>query len=267
MASTSWLWGYGGGIEGGQQQTSPSSVPSGNVNDDQCGGFSNIFDCPTVNNNTGGQDDVRMPELSSPCSSPGARQQDTPEEQTAGIFHTCTFSSPPNTKRATTESPRCKKRTTATEAYNKGLLLQYLVDNASQLDICNFNRDTTTSALDSYEMNWEGHQPLTPSTWREDQEDDDCASIVSASEMRLMRRRRRRGVLSPPRTNSRLHVVSPVSPNKIGNGGDESRSVPGFGIAFPADVADPHKGKQKKWQPSWDGTISVSSSGDSGGTA
>mmetsp|Transcript_41924 Transcript_41924/g.75550 ORF Transcript_41924/g.75550 Transcript_41924/m.75550 type:complete len:153 (-) Transcript_41924:19-477(-) len=133
--------------------------------------------------------DVRM-RFSS--SSPGARQE-----------HQCINSS---MKTYSSPSKVTHTHTTATEAFNKGLLLQYILSILSQLHCC--NHDSTDDC--EYETNWKGHQPLTPYTWSF--ADDDTLSVISASELRLMRRRRRRGVKMEygHRRDSIIHVPAQV---------------------------------------------------------
>lgn len=177
--------------------------------------------------------DVRMPELSLDycSSSPGTRQDDD---------------SPP-------------KRIAFMEAYNKGMLLQYMINSASEIDYCCNNKHV---AEDDYETKWRGHQPLTPSTWSSakndyiDELNDTSGSVVSASEQRFMRRRRRRGVLPPSKrgednnNNISMHVTKA---NNNNNNVEPQRDtiLPGWGIPFPGDVIDPHlvPKKKEKWHP------------------
>ena len=175
---------------------------------------------------------VRVPELSLDycSSSPGTRQDDD---------------SPP-------------KRIAFMEAYNKGMLLQYMINSASEIDYCCNNKHV---AEDDYETKWRGHQPLTPSTWSSakndyiDELNDTSGRVVSASEQRFMRRRRRRGVLPPSKrgednNNISMHVSKA---NNNNNNVEPQRDtiLPGWGIPFPGDVIDPHlvPKKKEKWHP------------------
>lgn len=172
-----------------------------------------------------------------------------------------TFTTP---SRSTKAPPR-RKRTTAAEAYNKGLLLPYILDSARELDLC--NRDCTVD----YESTWQGHQPLTPSPWEEDDAVEEsptadpgsAATTATASEQRLMRRRRRRGVvLSPPRGGDAAKVGGGVEPTMAAalhnNGTLVPRDLARCSIPFPEDVVDPHILAKERWHPS---ESSVSSGG------
>lgn len=159
------------------------------------------------------------------CSSPGARQgDDAPTPMSP--FPMLSYASPPRST--------ARKRITALEAYNTGMLFQYMIDCVSDLQNC-CNRDSTVD----YEKKWVGHQPLTPNTWAAD--GDDTASIVSTSELRLNRRRRRRGVLSP-----KLGAKIGIDSRTISEDGSHD-FVPS--IPFPGDVVDPHMSPKKKWHP------------------
>lgn len=80
-------------------------------------------------------------------------------------------------------------RPTFADAYNEGMLLEYFVSNASQLDCC--TSEDEDCAVEDYETKWEGHQPLTPNNITINH----SLSTVSASEQRLRRGRRRRGIM------------------------------------------------------------------------
>lgn len=229
----SWLWpsfdrGGFGGIGGGESPLSGQRDEKDNKSplSDHGRGF---WSEPEA---VDGAPEIRMPELSSPCSSPGARQENDDND---GI----PIRPPPKIRR--------KNSITAAEAYNKGMLLQYIITSCSEADFC--NRDSTYT--ECYESNWEGHQPLTPT------EDD---TGIPASELRLMRSRRRRGVMSPPRRNERnAKIGSGDDPlcvqedNSVVKGHYGSLNSPGsFSIAFPGDVVDPHLSGKKEWQPNFD---------------
>ena len=245
---SSWLW-PSNNDEGGTQQINPSTSPSERriagygckkkiISQQQKnqplppqtpnskGPKSTTKNCMEITN-------VRVPELSLDycSSSPGTRQDDD---------------SPP-------------KRIAFMEAYNKGMLLQYMINSASEIDYCCNNKHV---AEDDYETKWRGHQPLTPSTWSSakndyiDELNDTSGSVVSASEQRFMRRRRRRGVLPPSKrgednnNNISMHVTKA---NNNNNNVEPQRDtiLPGWGIPFPGDVIDPHfvSKKKEKWHP------------------
>mmetsp|Transcript_25475 Transcript_25475/g.54814 ORF Transcript_25475/g.54814 Transcript_25475/m.54814 type:complete len:230 (-) Transcript_25475:185-874(-) len=177
--------------------------------------------------------DVRVPETPiDGCSSPGARLGDDEDIPTSSLMVMTSYCSPPS-------STVRRKRTTAMEAYKKGMLFQYIMDSAAEFECCR-NRDSTVD----YETKWDGHQPLTPHTWSF--VDDDTASIVSASELRLNRRRRRRGVLTPSQRNGKIGIDSPTIAEDGSN--DFFPSIP-----YPGDIADPQTSHKKKWQPNCDG--------------
>ena len=99
---------------------------------------------------------------------------------------TCDRAIPPS---YSTSSNVTYERVTLADAYNKGMLLEYFAANASQLDCC--SKDCT---VENYETKWEGHQPLTPTSWTH-ASIEQSSSTVSASELRLRRSRRRRGIM------------------------------------------------------------------------
>lgn len=98
------------------------------------------------------------------------------------------------------------KRLTASEAYTKGMVLEYM---------CSYVESFNNKA-DDYESKWQGHQPLTPNPTRDDTSSRQLP--LTASEQRLMRARRRRGAITtttttPARVGSvkldRHPIVSP----------------------------------------------------------
>mmetsp|Transcript_27104 Transcript_27104/g.57208 ORF Transcript_27104/g.57208 Transcript_27104/m.57208 type:complete len:260 (+) Transcript_27104:220-999(+) len=198
-----------------------------------------------------GNDEMRMPEISSPGSSPcspGTRQGDAD----MGIMHSMSAwcsptesgspSSSPGLIRSTPKIPR--KNSTAAEAYNKGMLLQYIIESCSDLDC----RKLLPNEKD-YEAKWNGHQPLSPETWTctTDSCNDASENVISASEMRLMRSRRRRGVMSPLRlSNGEVDCAIHLENNVFSEASIPSKSQDS---SFPADVVDPHLVVKKKWVP------------------
>eukprot|EP00956_Cyclotella_meneghiniana_P005031 scaffold6228_cov79-Cyclotella_meneghiniana.AAC.8 len=89
------------------------------------------------------------------------------------------------------------KPLTRSEAFNKGLLLQYFFCNGDHYDNSDDEHD--------FERKWDGHQPLTPNTWAET-----SSPGVSASELRYLRRRKRRGIT----TTTSSSTVSSITPSK-----------------------------------------------------
>mmetsp|Transcript_18418 Transcript_18418/g.38566 ORF Transcript_18418/g.38566 Transcript_18418/m.38566 type:complete len:316 (-) Transcript_18418:190-1137(-) len=218
--------------------------------------------------------ETRTPERSSPCSIPGTRQEDDLSIATSSCSPTwnanqslascrsspigsvavssCSSVGPPKPRRA--------KRLTASQAYKRGLLFQYLTERCADLNCCIWDR----TSEDYYQSNWKGHQPLSEPTWNtpsiQPAGSFGASSHVSASELRLMRRRRRRGVLLPPRRNARVgSVVDPrFGEENVAFARVHSTNLPmpptmpGSGewsIGFPGDVVDPHLVAKKKWEP------------------
>jgi len=173
-------------------------------------------------------------------------------DDASAVFACAPRPSPPKVRR---------KRTTAAEAYNKGMLLQYIIENCADLDCC-----TWSTSEDYYESKWQGHQPLSSPTWHDlpsepSQSFGDAANStpVSASEQRMMRRRLRRGVFSHPRRNAKVGGIvadtqkDPSFPKVHNKTHPLERNVPGtLSIGFPGDVVDPHLVVKKKWQPHCD---------------
>jgi len=225
-------------------------------------------------NTSYGAREIRTLERSSPSSSPGTRQEDDLSIATSSCSPTWNANQSLGSYRSSpigsvaisscnptgSPKPRRAKRLTASEAYKKGLLFQYLTERCADLDCC--IRDCTSE--DYYQSNWKGHQPLSEPTWDTPSVQPagsfGASSHVSASELRLMRRRRRCGVLSPPRRNAkvgsvvdprfgeenvafaRVHSTSLPMPPKMPGSGEWS-------IGFPGDVVDPHLVAKKKWEP------------------
>lgn len=184
-----------------------------------------------------------MPEVSTPYnSSPGIRQDDGEVMTNNTLSMTPPCASPPTRPRR-----KMPRRTTATEAYKKGQLLQYILDSTREFDCFNINTDST----DDYEVNWTGHQPLG---------DDSPSSMVSASELRLIRSRRRRGVVTPPAhqtakvggsSGTIVHEGGELSFGKVHEKLQEPRDLPRCSIPFPEDVVDPHIATKEKWKPNF----------------
>jgi hypothetical protein len=180
------------------------------------------------------------------------------------------FKTPPRTSAigrsaampANTKSPAsAKKKLTRAEAFNKGMLLQYLFCNGGFTD----------EDEDDYEASWAGHQPLTPDTWTVNTSESHIPPRLSASEQRLMRRRRRRGlVMSPLKSNGSIvpggllnapsppHLVT-KPPRREGqadqtsfacssSASNETRYFSGmeWSVPYPKDLVDPHVGDEWK---------------------
>lgn len=134
-----------------------------------------------------------------------------------------------------------KKRLTQTEAFNNGMLLQYLFCNGG----CEEEED-------DYEASWTGHQPLTPDTWTTPE--FEFEPRLTASEQRLMRRRRRRGLLksgnnimaergqfgplSPPKKSAARASNENTTLSSISSKTDKSNAE--WSVSFPKDLVDPH---------------------------
>jgi len=286
MASLGWLWpssytGGSGGVIGmvDEDPTEESQDVDLNRKSDSNRSTVNAKVKPLAVASNGvstsyGAREIRTPERSSPCSSPGTREADDLSIATSSCSLTWnanqsldSYRSSPIAPIATSycsptgpAKPRRAKRLTASEAYKKGLLFQYLTERCADLDYC--IQDCTNQ--DYYQSNWKGHQPLSAPTWDipsvQPAGSFGASSHVSASELRLMRRRRRRGVLSHPRRNfkvgsvvdprfgeenvasARVHSTNLPMPPKMPGSGEWS-------IGFPVDVVDPHSVAKKKWEP------------------
>ena len=151
------------------------------------------------------------------------------------------------------------KRITVAEAYNKDLMLQFILSPAKR---GSWNWGCTRGKFD-YETNWKGHQPLTPETWSTNIEPGaNESSRIAASEIRLMRRRRRRGLITPQRPiNGNVAKLNPhvTSPPKVSRRGPTEQafsdnSVLGknsnisndarLSTPFPKDVVVPRLGQK-----------------------
>lgn len=163
-------------------------------------------------------------------------------------------------KRVLDSSSLPDKPLTASEAYRKGKVLQYL----SQVRCGSWNFCADDS--NTYETKWSGHQPLTPNTWSDfhDIGDDASNQQLTASELRLIRRRRHRGVLTPPRhikNASKLNSPQLISPprvlfkhqgnHSVGDFFGENISEPSlaWSIPYPKGVPNPNLGPKRQLNP------------------
>lgn len=248
MATGAWPWlpdmvGSGGG--GGQGRDAASEKNNCMLldafTDYSCGLFWQQSAAVTTPDDDDAATETRMPETSSPGAnpcSPGTRQDDGGAWIPPSPSGASTRAGP---EQLSVRSPPKVRRNSmkASEAYNKGMLFQYIIQRGSDLSDCR----TWSTAADDYESNWDGHLPLDP---YEPECDGECdpdgigSAASSATERRLARRRLRRGVMAPPRRN-------PSS--RTGLRPQSSSSLPDGSIAFPEDVMDPQLTKKKEWKP------------------
>ena len=123
------------------------------------------------------------------------------------------------------------KPLTRSEAFNKGLLLQYFFCNGDHYDNSDDEHD--------FERKWDGHQPLTPNTWAET-----SSRGVSASELRYLRRRKRRGIT----TTTSFSTVSSITPSEKVERTLDSVLTPSsneWSVQYPQDLVDPHLSEWK----------------------
>lgn len=136
-----------------------------------------------------------------------------------------------STTESTSSPHQPNKRLTRSDAFNRGLLLQYFFCNGEHYESSDDEHD--------FERKWDGHQPLTPNTWAET-----TSPGVSASELRYLRRRKRRGITTT--TNTSSSTISSITPSKkVETDSVLTPSSNECSVSFPQDLVDPHTSQWK----------------------